>query len=378
MARNGDMRIPDRRADVRPPSCIYESDLDPPKVFISSTFEDRLVEIRAQLRKALIAAEFRPVMSELDSFSSMGDRVYEDTIAAVRGCQLFVLLIGHRYGSRHPQLGKSITHLEYLAARDAGMRILVYVDDSLWQIFQDRHKGVGDALVASAPEREDVFAFLEQVAEKDNCRCVAFKHSDEILSSLRHQSANLLGAYLRFQAKAVGWIWTERYTHGVEKNAKVVWVLTPDFYWDYADTEFNQLVRANVATRGTKYFYLYKQDDDSKSRIREMMAEYDELIGQTWKDSVFFAGIPESQFFWCAEQVLYNPGDPSSERGIFVDTMSGRNKEHKFDVELGRDRRAQFRHHFQRLWSLYSDEPLLALSTRSGALLSEQVEATHE
>lgn len=348
---------------MRPPSCVYDDDLEPPRVFISSTFEDRLVEIRAQVRKALVAAELRPVMSELDSFSSMGDRLYDDTIAAVSGCQLFVLLVGHRYGSLHPQRGKSITHLEYLAARDAGIRTLVYVEDTVWQFFQDRHRRSNGDTASSVPEREQVFSLLEQVADDDKCHCVSFKQADEILSNLRHQTANLLGAYLRFQAKAVDWIWTERYTHRVEGEAQIVWVLTPDFYWDYADHEFSRLVSTNVVDRGTKYFYLYQQRHDSADRIQEMAATYEDAIGEAWRERVFFAPIPKDNFFWCTEQVLYDPGDPTRERGILVDTMDGRNKDHKFDVELGRSRRAAFRQHFSSLWSLHSDEPLLMLSS---------------
>lgn len=350
---------------MRPPSCIYESDLDSPRVFISSTFEDRLLEARTQIRKALTAAELRPVMSEAANFSSTGERLYEDTIAAVRGCQLFILLIGHRYGSRHPTLGKSITHLEYLAAREAGIRTLVFVEDSLWQLFGDWQNGSHSIRDPSDAERDEVFSFLEQVAIVDNCRCVPFKEADEILISLRHQTANLLGAYLRFQAKAVDWIWTERYTHTVEEAAKVVWVLTPDLYWDYSDVEFSRLVVSNVTERGVKYFYLYRQDAESDRRVAEMKADYESVIGEEWRTSVHFAGVPANQFFWCAEQVIYNPDDPQSERAILVDTMDGRNKEHKFDVELGRNRRAQFRCHFQQLWSLYSNEPLLSVEQRA-------------
>ncbi|MGN6587511.1 MAG: DUF4062 domain-containing protein [Solirubrobacterales bacterium] len=358
--------------EVRPSTCIYARDLQPPRVFISSTFEDRLLEIRFQIKKALEGARMEPVMSELDSFPAMGDRIYEDTIAAVRGCQLFILVVGHRYGSKHPDIGESITHLEYRAARDAGIRTLVYVEDSLWQVFQDK-RDADDVIRSASPERDEVFGFLRQIAEEDNCNCVTFRHADEILSNLKHQLANLLGAYLRFQEKATNWIWTERYTHRVEERARMVWVLTPDFYWDYADTEFAELVRANVVDRGVKYFYLYRESEGSTERIAEMVSEYEQAAQGSWAGSVFFAGIPLDSFFWCAEQVIYNPGHPQLERAILVDTMNGRNKEHKFDVELGRDRRSEFRRHFQRLWSLYSNEPLLKLSGRGEEEISHQM-----
>ncbi|HET7418128.1 MAG TPA: DUF4062 domain-containing protein [Solirubrobacterales bacterium] len=362
-----------RGVEVCPPSCIYAQDLRPPRVFISSTFEDRLLEIRFQIKKALEELRAEPVMSELDGFPTMGDRLYEDTIAAVRGCQLFILIVGHRYGSKHPEMGESITRLEYRAARDAGMRTMVFVEDSLWQIFQDNRR-TGSGGGSTALERGEVFGFLTEIAEEDNCNCVAFRHADEILSNLKHQTANLLGAYLRFQEKAADWIWTERYTHRIEKYARLAWILTPDFYWDYADAEFARLVRKNVE-RGMKYFYLYRHNRSAAERIAEMTAEYEESCGDSWRDSVFFAGIPEESFFWCAEQVLYNPGHPQLERAILVDTMDGRNKEHKFDVELGRDRRLEFRRHFQSLWSLYSDQPLVKLGAAEDRTALEVVGA---
>jgi hypothetical protein len=344
--------------------CLQTADVTPPQVFISSTFEDRLQEIRVQIQSELEAVNYLPVMSELGSFSyTHHDPVYDDTVAAVSACQIYVLIIGRRYGTVHPGRGCSITELEYLEARDSGLPIFVYIQDSVWEGYQAHRAGaIQPGAHTHWVDQTEVFTFIERVADADACRCVPFQQAPAILTDLKRQLANLLGGYLRFQAKAAGWLWTEQYTRLIEREADLVWVLTPNFYWDYLDAEFRQIVFANVTQRNAKYFYVFKEGDTNRARINEMVRDYASEVGESWKESVHYAAVPEKEFNWCTEQALFNPGDPKRERGILVDGMDGRNKEDKYNVELGRDKLVDFRRQFQRLWSMYGEGALAVLS----------------
>ena len=343
-------------ARERVPSCFYPEDLNPPSVFVSSTFDPSLKEVRSRLQQGIRSTGYSPLMSEFVGFGYAHDRrVFDETIAAVASAQICVLLIGGRYGTEHPDKGRSITELEYEEARRVRIPIFVYVQRSVWEGFQAwRSMDLESHLATHWVDDPKVFDFLERIAYEESSRCVSFESSEAVFDDIKEQMANLLGAYLRFQAKAPDWIWTERFTQEVERKADLVWVLTPSFYWDYADPVFRDLVTRNVVERKTRYVYLYRGTDDNDRRISEMTEEYRSRMGDEWRNRVLFAPIPPEEFNWCCEQVLYDPGDPARERGIMVDTMDGRDKKHKFDIEVGRERRSDLKGQFARLWAKHA------------------------
>ena len=345
---------------MKPKSCLQIVDIAPPKVFISSTFTDRLVEVRDQIRRHLEEVNYLPLMSELGTFAyPHSGPVYDDTIDAVPTCEIYMLVIGKRHGTVHPVKGKTITELEYDAARASGRPIFVYVEDQVWQGFTARADGgVNDGNYQHWVDDPRVFNFIERVCVVDACRMVPFSQVNDLLLDFRAQLANLLGGYLRFQKKAAGWLWTEDFTRSFEREADRVWVLTPDFFWDYSDTEFRQIVFLNVCERGTKYFYLYSDTETNRARITEMARDFGTEIGPGWRDFVHYAPIPAEDFNWCTEQALYNAGDPKRERGVIVDAMDGRRLVDKFNIELGREKSYEFRCQFTRLWHRYAGSEL--------------------
>jgi hypothetical protein len=352
---------------MRPSSCLDSGDIRPPQVFISSTFEDWVREVRDQVRQVLEQANYQPMMSELGSFSyTHSQRVYDDTINAVSACQIYVLVIGRAYGTIHPQRGKSITELEYEAALTAGIPIFVYVKSSVWDGFKAHRAGAltGDSYTHWVDDLR-TFEFLERVAMTDGYPCERFENAHEVLSHFRDQLANLLGGYLRFQTKAARWLWTERFTRDLERTADLVWVLTPDFFWDYTDRDFREIVFHNVTKRDAKYFYAFKNNPVNEQRAVELGRHYAAEIGDVWKERVRFAAIPEEQFGWSTEQALFNAGDARRERGIVVDPMDGRNIIDKFNIELGREKLVNFREQFGRVWAAHGSGKLQTLSAQS-------------
>src|SRR4051794_20933639 len=100
-----------------------------PTVFISSTFYD-LQQVRANIAK-FVQDElgYRLLASEHPSFP------VEPTISAIDNCRrrvendadIFVLVVGARYGSKIPTGNRSITNIEYLAARSKGIPIYTFI-----------------------------------------------------------------------------------------------------------------------------------------------------------------------------------------------------------------------------------------------------------
>ena len=89
------------------------------KVYVSSTIADLRQERRAVM-EWLVAAGHQPVHSYLPNSDTVRDSCLED----VDGCDLYVLIVGHRYGFQPAQdnpEGLSITQLEFRRAGQSGI-----------------------------------------------------------------------------------------------------------------------------------------------------------------------------------------------------------------------------------------------------------------
>jgi Domain of unknown function (DUF4062) len=302
------------------------------------------------------------MMSELGTFKYTyhGSTVVNDTIQAAATADVFILVVGRRYGT-DDATGKSITEQEYEAAQESGIPIFVYVHDDVWEGYGAFRDGAitEDGYLYWVDDRR-VFAFVNRVTAVDGHRCRPFSSSSQVVDDFRAQIGNLLGGFLRFDSRASGWLWTEEYTREVESFARVVWILTPNFYWDYSDAEFRKLVSDNITVRKTVYYYLYQATDENEQRISEMVGDYRAALDNDdeWRSLVHYAAVPSEDFNWCTEQVMYDPGEARA-RGIIVDAMEGRDKMNKCNIELGRQKRSDFRRQFTRLWNRYGEGELL-------------------
>ena len=101
----------------------------PPNVFLSSTMYD-LSELRAQLRQFIEGLGWRAVMSEHDSFPiDANQTTVENSRRNVReNADVFVMVVGARYGSVDAEADKSVTNLEFVEARTRGVPVYVFVN----------------------------------------------------------------------------------------------------------------------------------------------------------------------------------------------------------------------------------------------------------
>src|SRR5262245_56298146 len=104
--------------------------VDKPGVFISSTFydlrqvrTDLIAFVENQLGYRAIASElpYFPVNPTQDTIENCRSRVEEQA-------DIFVLVIGGRYGFINESNGKSVTNLEYLVACAKGIPVYAFVD----------------------------------------------------------------------------------------------------------------------------------------------------------------------------------------------------------------------------------------------------------
>ena len=113
----------------------------PLKIFISSTYED-MIEYRNAVSTALNSIEQLPV--GMEHFVSSPEKSLEVCLSDVRRCQIYILLVGMRYGSIDADTGKSYTELEYEEARKYNIPVLAFVIDESKCAILPKYVDVGE------------------------------------------------------------------------------------------------------------------------------------------------------------------------------------------------------------------------------------------
>ena len=98
-----------------------------PSIFLSSTIAD-LHYLRDGLRDAIDELAYRPVMSEYGEIGYINPTTAaESCFRTVKQCQMVVLIVGRRYGAVDSD-GLSVTHREYLTAKNEGLPTITFVE----------------------------------------------------------------------------------------------------------------------------------------------------------------------------------------------------------------------------------------------------------
>lgn len=94
------------------------------RIFLSSTYADLADEREAVYQR--LKADGHDIV-RMEDFGSRDDVPIETCLAAVESCEVYVLLLGVRYGSIADQYNLSYTQVEYERARQCGLHVLAYV-----------------------------------------------------------------------------------------------------------------------------------------------------------------------------------------------------------------------------------------------------------
>lgn len=178
-----------------------------PKVFISSTCYD-LREIRDSLYAFVKSFGFEPVLSEHgDVFYHPDLHTHEACVHEVGNCQLFILLIGGRFGGHYvSDKDKSVTNAEYDAAVKNGLPIFTYIKKSLLEshhIYQlNKEKPhIGDLDFPAIEKKSDaihIFNFINNVRGASiNNAYEGFEVSRDIENHLKKQWASMFFDFLK-------------------------------------------------------------------------------------------------------------------------------------------------------------------------------------
>jgi hypothetical protein len=178
-----------------------------PKVFISSTCFD-LSEIREQLKRFVRSFGFEPVLSEHgDVFYHPDLHTHEACVHEVSNCQLFILIIGGRFGGTYTlDKSKSITNAEYDAARTANIPVFTYVRGGVLgnhHIYRENRSKkfvseINYPAVDKQDDAENIFKFIDDVRRAPtNNAFEGFDNFNDIEVHLRKQWAGMFFDFLK-------------------------------------------------------------------------------------------------------------------------------------------------------------------------------------
>lgn len=203
-----------------------------PYVMVSSTFYD-LRQVRANLSK-FISDElgYVPLLSELPSFPINPDlNTIENCRERVENnADIFVLVIGGRYGSIDDETKKSITNLEFLAARQKGIPVYAFVERGILAVMPVWKKNK-DADFSDTVDTTQLFEFVEKVMAQDKVWTFPFDSAQDIVNILRMQFAYLFHDSLRLRTKLTG-KGLPSYFHSLSPDALRLALEKPDA-WEY-------------------------------------------------------------------------------------------------------------------------------------------------
>ena len=175
-----------------------------PRVFVSSTFYD-LKYIRENLKYFIKTIGYDPVLSEEgDVFFNPKQHTHDSCLTEVPSCQIFVLIIGGRYGGIFNKGDKSITNMEYETAITNKIPVFALAESAVLaehnvynENIKKNAKVKSEDIAYPSVDNVKIFDFIDEVRKNTiNNAIVPFRDFTDIESYLKKQWAGMMFSFL--------------------------------------------------------------------------------------------------------------------------------------------------------------------------------------
>ncbi|MGI2106787.1 DUF4062 domain-containing protein [Shewanella frigidimarina] len=255
-----------------------------PRVFISSTCYD-LKHIRENLKYFVKTIGYEPVLSDDgDVYYSVDKNTHDACLTEVSTCQLFILIIGGRYGGEHQNKEGSITNNEYREAVKNKTPIFALVESA---VYSDHHTYLSnkktnptfyEKITYSSIDNIKIFGFIDEVRKNSlNNAIVSFNDFSDIESYLKKQWAGMMYDLL-----------AERTRNG---NAKITNRLIDDL--TIAAKKSEELIKVLLRTTNTEQIEV--EDKISKIELIAKARSFPNLV-ETLFNSRYFSMLDLEEF----------------------------------------------------------------------------------
>lgn len=192
-----------------------------PRIFVSSTCYD-LNEIRDSLYSFIETLNYIPIFSDKnDVFYHPDLHTHDSCIKEIENCQLFILIIGGRFGGQYKfDTTKSIVNAEYAAARHLKLPIFTFIKREVYEDHrQFTHNKIQkpdlyDKFFYSAIEKQEyalkIFDFINEVRKNETNNAIfPFEYGRELKEILLKQFSGLFYDFLWQRQKNIEYEKTE-------------------------------------------------------------------------------------------------------------------------------------------------------------------------
>ncbi len=185
--------------------------------------------LRAQIRQFIEGLGWIAVMAENGSFAiDASQTTVTNSLSNVRqNADIFVMIVGARYGSVDPEHDKSVTNLEFLEARGLGVPVYVFVDRDVLALLSV-WRNSPDADYSGVVDTPRVLEFIDSFRGSGEVWTFSFATAEDIVAVLRQQFAYLVQDSLSLRQMAHG---RDRLLEELEGDALLV-ALRRDALWD--------------------------------------------------------------------------------------------------------------------------------------------------
>jgi hypothetical protein len=171
-----------------------------PNVFVSSTIRD-LNYLREAVRETLTDLAYYPVMSDFGEVGYMHPATAASSCyRSVEQCQIFILIIGRRYGSVADD-GISVTHREFKTAQGHGIPTITFVEPQVLTYKEVYDASPENVMWENFPHMDHphrTFALLAEVADSPTYNAIIpFNGVSDAKRKLKLQIADFVGSYIQ-------------------------------------------------------------------------------------------------------------------------------------------------------------------------------------
>ncbi|CAM4339326.1 DUF4062 domain-containing protein [Cytophagaceae bacterium 50C-KIRBA] len=175
-----------------------------PRVFVSSTYYD-LKYIRENLKYFIKTIGYEPVLSEDgDVFYNPKNHTHDSCLTEVPACQIFILIIGGRFGGQYINGKKSITNMEYEIAIKEKVPVFALVEIAILgehKVYSDNVKNnkkvKAEEICYPSVDNVKIFEFIDEVRKHTvNNAIVPFRDFTDIETYLKKQWAGMMFSFL--------------------------------------------------------------------------------------------------------------------------------------------------------------------------------------
>lgn len=174
-----------------------------PRVFVSSTCYD-LKYVRENLKYFIRTIGYEPVLSDDgDVYYDPSTHTHDACLREVENCQLFVLIIGGRYGGKYKDSNSSITNNEYKQAIKSNIPVFALVERNVYSehhLFVTNRKEaptICEKIKYPNCDNTKIFEFLDEVRKNStNNSLFPFVDFSDIEKYLKKQWAGMMFEFL--------------------------------------------------------------------------------------------------------------------------------------------------------------------------------------